>query len=93
MRRPAMATKCTEAGRGRKAEYTQKWYVNRQISIQVFCGSCNGESSGLSFSSVACVSHELHARKILDKDDEICIIMNKRGPNCRPRSSLTRAPS
>ena len=34
--------------------------------IEVLYGSCNGESSGLSLLSVACVSHELHARKILD---------------------------
>ena len=33
---------------------------------QVLCGS---ESSGLSLLSVACVSHELHARMILDVDD------------------------
>ena len=32
--------------------------------IQVLYGSCNGESSGVSLLSVACVSHELHARKI-----------------------------
>ena len=32
--------------------------------IEVLYGSCNGESSGLSLLSVACVSHELHARKI-----------------------------
>ena len=39
-------------------------------SIQVLYGLCNGESSGLILSllSVACVSHELHARKILDYD-------------------------
>ena len=36
---------------------------------QVLCGSCNGESNGLSLLSVACVSHELHARKILNEDD------------------------
>ena len=35
-------------------------------SIQVLCGSCNGESRGLSLLSVACVNHELHARKIRD---------------------------
>ena len=33
-------------------------------SIQALYGSCNGESSGLSLLSVACVNHELHARKI-----------------------------
>ena len=37
--------------------------------IEVFYGSCNGEWSGLSLLSVACVSHELHAWKILDEDD------------------------
>ena len=35
--------------------------------IQVLYGSCNGESSGLSLLFVAYVSHELHARKILDE--------------------------
>ena len=35
--------------------------------IEVLYGSCNGESSGLSLLSVAYVSHELHARKILDE--------------------------
>ena len=35
--------------------------------IEVHYGSCNGESSGLSLLSVSCVSHELHARKILDE--------------------------
>ena len=38
-------------------------------SIEVLYGSCNGESSGLSLLSVACVSHELHARNILDEDN------------------------
>ena len=33
--------------------------------IQVLYGSCNGESSGLSLFSVACVSRTLHARKNL----------------------------
>ena len=33
-------------------------------SIQVLYGSGNGESSGLSLLSVACVSHELHDQKI-----------------------------
>ena len=37
--------------------------------IEVLYGSCNGESSCLSLLSVACVSHELHAGKILDEDD------------------------
>ena len=32
--------------------------------LGVLYGSCNGESSGVSLLSVACVSHELHARKI-----------------------------
>ena len=32
--------------------------------IEVLYGSCNGESSGLSLLSVACVNHELHTRKI-----------------------------
>ena len=36
---------------------------------QVLCGSCNSELNGLSLLSVACVGHELHARKILDIDD------------------------
>ena len=35
--------------------------------IEVLYGSCNGKSSGLSLLSVACVSHELHTRKILDE--------------------------
>ena len=35
--------------------------------IKVLYGSCNGESSGILFFSGACVSHELHARKILDE--------------------------
>ena len=35
--------------------------------IEVLYGSCNGESSGISLLSVACMSHELHARKILDE--------------------------
>ena len=35
--------------------------------IEVLYGSCNGKSSGISLLSVACVSHELHARKILDE--------------------------
>ena len=38
--------------------------------IQIIYGSCNGESSGLSLVSVACVSHELHAPNILDEYDE-----------------------
>ena len=37
--------------------------------IKVLYGSCNSESSSLSLLSVGCVSHELHARKILDEDD------------------------
>ena len=37
--------------------------------IQVLYSSCNGESCGISLLSVACVSHELHARKILVQDD------------------------
>ena len=37
--------------------------------IQVLSGSCNGESCGLCLLSVAFVSHELHARKILIQDD------------------------
>ena len=37
--------------------------------IQVLYGSCNGESSGLSLWSIGCVSHELHARNILDEDE------------------------
>ena len=36
--------------------------------IQVLCGSCIGESSGLSLLSVACVSHELHAGRFLVQD-------------------------
>ena len=36
---------------------------------QVLCVLCNGELSGLSLLSVACVSHELHAWKILDEGD------------------------
>ena len=32
--------------------------------IEVLYGSCNGESSGLSLLSVACVNHELNAQKI-----------------------------
>ena len=52
--------------------------------IEVLYGSCNGESSGVSLLSVACVSHELHARKILDE---------RPGPNRRPHSSLPRTPA
>ena len=37
--------------------------------IEVLYSSCNGESSGLSLLSAACVSHELHVRKILDEYD------------------------
>ena len=37
--------------------------------IEVLYGSCNGESCGVSLLSVACVSRELHARKILDEYD------------------------
>ena len=32
--------------------------------IEVLYGSCNGESRDLLLLSVACVNHELHARKI-----------------------------
>ena len=35
--------------------------------IEVLYGLCNGESSGISVLSVACVSHELHTRKIFDE--------------------------
>ena len=35
--------------------------------IKILYGSCNSELSGISLLSVACVSHELHARKILDE--------------------------
>ena len=37
--------------------------------IQVLYGSYNGELCGTSLLSVACVSHELHTRKILVQDD------------------------
>ena len=60
---------CTEGGQERKAEYTQQRYVNRLIRLKFLYGSCNGESSGVSLLSVACVSHELHTGKILDEYD------------------------
>ena len=59
-RRLAMATEALrEESRQHKATVRQS-----ADSIQVLYGSCNGESSGLSLLSVACVNHELHARKI-----------------------------
>ena len=59
-RRPAIATLVPRSGvRKHKATVRQS-----ADSTQVLCDSCNGESSGLSLLSVACVNHELHARKI-----------------------------
>ena len=36
-------------------------------------GSSNGESSCLSLLSVACVSHELYARKIMNEDEYMTV--------------------
>ena len=57
----------TDAIRGRKAEYTQQQVRESADPIEVLYGSCNVKSSGISLLTVACVSHELHARKILDE--------------------------
>ena len=68
--------------------------------IEVLYSSCNGEPSGISLLSVACVSHELHARKILDEDDYeydyniiIIMMMNKwtNGVLTVDRAFLSRA--
>ena len=53
--------------RGRKARVHAAMVRESADPIEVLYGSCNGESSGISLLSVACVSHELHARKILDE--------------------------
>ena len=54
---------CTEALREERWEHKAKVRQSAD-SIQVLCGSCNGESRGLSLLAVACVNHELHAWKI-----------------------------
>ena len=73
-RRLAMAT---EAVRPREESWVHPATVRESADpIQVLCGSCNGESSGLSLLSVACVSHELHARKISGPRWIIIIIDN-----------------
>ena len=64
-RRPAMATmRLREESRVHAAKVRESADL-----IEVLYGSYNSDSSGLSLLSVACVSHELHARKILDEDD------------------------
>ena len=63
-RRPAMATMHV---RGRKIRVHTATVRESADPIEVLYCSCNGESSGVSLLSVACASHELHARKILDE--------------------------
>ena len=69
-RRPAMAL---QAEGGRLGVHAAT-VCESADPIEVLYGSCNGESSGVSLLSVACVSHELHTRKILDGNNNI---MNK----------------
>ena len=80
-RRPAMAT--MHWGRPKEESWVHAATVRESADpIEVLYGSCNGESSGLSLLSVACVSHAWVTRP------EDFGRMNKRGPNRRPRSSL-----
>ena len=55
----------TEASRGRMAENTTMKHESAN-PIRILSSSCNVESCGLLLLYVACVRHELHARKIRD---------------------------
>ena len=62
-RHPAMATMHV---RGRKVEYTQQRYMNRLIRLKF--STIHVMASRVVYRlSVACVSHELHARNFLDE--------------------------